>query len=566
MPAFCLVKPKAQEFIRKIKNKELDVNELAAMTSFARRQKFQEALGLDVESAKEVNALFESKLLLKYQKTGLKNWIEKLANLKPETKTDLISRVNRMEKILNPAEEEKFLADLVEKRLDIGEEVSQETAKEIFELSQKVEETKAKVTEDMPAGSQERLEYGAALVKFQDYVRELKVAANKMTAKDYLMKPQEILYEVGGAFKSALSTLDNSFFGRQGIKTLFTNPKQWGSAFLKSWTDIGKELKGQSAMLPLKADIFSRPNAMNGRYQKMKLDIGIDGEEAFPSSLPEKIPLLGRIFKGAQSAFNGAALRMRADVADKVLKMAERNGIDIDNKEQLEGIGTVINSLTGRGNLGVLEQAGKQINILMFSAKFLKANFDTLTAHLFDPKATPFAKKVAAQNLFKIITSIAAILGTAYALNPDSVELDPRNSKFGKLLIGKRTIDVTGGMGSLINLAARIVPTMHNGEWGFWRQDAKGKYIKTNVKKFGQETALDAFENFFEGKLSPIAGLVRDIWKGYDYDYNEVTARSAAENLITPLPVQKFEQLMETEEGTQLILYMMLDGLGFGVN
>lgn len=558
--AFCLIKDKQKKFLQAIKNRTLDIGKLAEMSSETRRAEFMKVIGIDENTAKEVNALFESKLLLKYQKTGIKNWIEKTGGLKEPSKRDLLSRVQKMDKVLNP--DDVFFTDLAEKRLGIG--VNEEEAKQIFDLSKVVEDKKSLIKEEMPRGNKERLDYGNALVKFQDYVGKLKVEAEKMTLKDYLKKPQEILYSIGGATKSFLSTLDNSFFGRQGIKTLYTNPDIWTKNFLKSWGDIGRELKGKDGMLPIKADIYSRPNAINGKYQKMKLDIGIDGEEAFPSSLPERIPLLGRLFKASQTAFNGAALRIRADLADRILKHAESVGVDTNNKEQIEAIGNLVNSMTGRGSIGKAEAVAKEINALVFSIKFLKSNFDTLTAHILDPKATKFTKIESAKNLLKIVGGVAGILGIAYLINPDSVELDPRNSKFGKIKVGNTTIDITGGMASLVTLASKLIPTQHNGKWGFWSKTASGNYNDLTAGKYGQQTALDVFDNFWQGKLSPLAGLIRDIWKGQNYNGEKVNIQNAIKNLTLPLSTQKFEELMKSENGEKILLYMILDGIGFG--
>jgi len=563
--SFCLVKSKQEEFLRKIKSRDIDINKLVEMTSAERREEFIKVLGFDEDTAKEVNALFESKLLLKYQKTGIKNWIQKVGGLKEDVKRDLLSRVDRMEKVLSQADEKMFLNDLAEKRLGIG--VSEEEAKQIFDLSQTVEEKKALIKDDSPIRSKERLDYGTAYVQFQDYVKELKLDAEKMTIMDYIKKPQEILYDIGGATKSFLSTLDNSFFGRQGIKMLYTNPDIWAKDFLKSWGDIGKELKGKDAMIPIKADIFSRPNALNNKYQLTGVDVGITSEEAFPSSLPEKIPLLGRVFKGAQSAFNGAALRLRADLADRYIKQAEELGIDTLNKEQAQGIGNIVNSMTGRGSIGKAEPLGKEINSLIFSIKFLKSNIDTLTLHLFDPKATSFTKKKAATNLLKIIGAIAGILTTSELLNPGSVEKDPRNTNFGRLKVGDRYIDISGGMTSLITLASRLVPTKHNGQWGLWQQSATGKFTNLTAGKYGQTTALDVFENFWEGKLSPMAGLVRDLWKGENYNREKVNIKNSIQGLTTPISAQQFQQFMKDRETTpKIILYMILESLGLGVS
>lgn len=567
--AFCLIKSKADEFLRKIKSREIDINKLSEMTSDVRRAEFIRILNFDETTAKEVNALFESKLLLKYQKTGIKNWIQKTGNLKPDIKRDLLSRVQRMEKLLNPKEEELFLKDLAEKRLDVG--VSREEAENIFNLSKKVEEKKSLIKDDLPIASKERLDYGITLVQFQDYVRNLKLKAQGKSFVEYLKRPQEILYEIGGATKSFLSTLDNSFFGRQGIKTLYTKPYIWIKNFLKSWGDISRVLVGRGfkrvdGMLPIKADIYSRPNALNGRYKKMGLDISIDGEEAFPSSIPEKIPILGRLFQASEVAFNGGAMRMRADLADKFIKIAERQGIDVDNIEQLKGIGLLSNAMTGRGGLGKGEVLSKEVNALMFSVKFLKSNFDTLTMHFFNKGATAFTRKQAIKNLLSIIGSIAGILGTAKIINPDSVDIDPRSSDFGKIKINDTRIDITGGMGSLITLGSRLIPTKHNGEWGFWQKNSTtGKWTDLTAGKYGQRTALDVFEDFIEGKLSPMAGLMRDIWKGQNFDREKVNIQNAIKSLTIPISVQQFEDLMKSgEEGEKILLYMILEGLGFG--
>jgi len=52
----------------------------------------------------------------------------------------------------------------------------------------------------------------------------------------------------------------------------------------------------------VKADINSRPNALNGNYKKMGLAVG-NVEDQFPSSLPAKIPYAGRVFEASKNAF-----------------------------------------------------------------------------------------------------------------------------------------------------------------------------------------------------------------------------------------------------------------------
>lgn len=556
--AFCLRKDKAKKFLQAIKNGTLDVDKLAGMTSEQRVKEFMRLIDIDEATAKAVNALFESKLLLKYQKTGMKNWIEKTGNLKESTKRDLVSRVNRLDKALEP--QDAFLEDLVAQRVGVG--VTEEETAKLFELSKKVEKTK-ELIKDTPKGSSERLDYGMASVEAQDYFKDLKLKAEGKKIIDYLKQPKEIVYELGGIAKSLLASMDNSFFGRQGIKVLFNSPTTWVRNFKKSFGDIGKELKGLEATTPIKAEVISRPYAIDGTYKKMGLDVGIDSEEAFPSALPGRIPILGRLFKASESAYNGAALRMRADFADKTLEIAKRNGVDITNEEELKGLGNFINSMTGRGSIGVLEPASKQINVLAFSIKFLKSNIDTLTAHQFDPKATKYSKKQARKSLARIVGGLSTIYAMAYAINPDSVEFDPRSTAFGKIKVGNTYFDITGGMASLATLAMRLVPTMHEGKWGLWQKSSTGKWTDLTSGKYMQRNAEDVFFDFLAGKTAPIASIVRDYWRGRDYDGNKPTIKSSIENLTVPIPIQTYNEL-KWEDPLLDMAIMVGEEIGFG--
>jgi len=560
---FCLRPEFAKEFLQKLKTKELDPKELSEMASLDRRAVFASFLG--EENAKQVNALFESKLLLKNKKKGMVTWAKQVGGIKPIVRRDLIAKINRMEKILSPEDEAMFLNDLADSRLGIS--VTEEEAGNIFKMSQDVEAKRGLIKDDSPIRSKERLNYGISYIEFQNYIKDLKLETTKYSLLDYIKDPIEAVVAVAGATKSMLSTLDNSFFGRQGVKMLYTNPDIWVKSFAKSWKDIGMELIGKDAMMPIKADIYSRPNSLNGKYKLGKIDIGIDSEEAFPSSLPEKIPLIGRVFKGAESAFNGAALRMRADYADRMIGRAEKQGIDTTKADQLAGIGHLVNSMTGRGSIGKASALGREINVLMFSIKFLKSNIDTLTAHMLDPKATTFVKKQAAKNLVGIVGSIAAILATAETLHPGSVEWDPRSSDFGKITIGDTRFDVTGGMAGLVVLAARIaIPTKDKkGNWGLYSKSATtDRLSKINESKFGRRTALDIFEDFWEGKLSPVSGLIRDVWKGETYSGDKPTIMNSIARLTTPLSVQNFQQLMNSKNSANIISTVILEALGIG--
>ena len=131
---FCLIKPLAEKMKQMVKSGEIDIEKIAEMSSKERRDYFTKTFG--ERNAKEINALFESKLLLKNQKRGMINWVKQITGIKPEEKRTLIDRINRLKEVLTPENEQRFLEDLVSKRL--GTDISFAESKKIAELSENI--------------------------------------------------------------------------------------------------------------------------------------------------------------------------------------------------------------------------------------------------------------------------------------------------------------------------------------------------------------------------------------------------------------------------------------------
>lgn len=138
MPSkFCLVEDDVKKFKAALKSgQELDPMRLKDMSSDERREAFSKVLG--DKNAEGVNALFESKLLLKDVQAGLKNWVKTVAGVKPEVRRDMVAKIERLDKILNPAEERTFLKDLAAQKL--GTDVSYDEVKTLSELTSRLKE------------------------------------------------------------------------------------------------------------------------------------------------------------------------------------------------------------------------------------------------------------------------------------------------------------------------------------------------------------------------------------------------------------------------------------------
>ena len=541
--AYCLPANLANKFIAGLKDGSIDPGKLSEMSSQQRRVLFQTFMG-EIH-AKYTNSLFESKLLLKNQQRGMITWAKTVSGLKPEAQRDIISKINKMTEMLNPESEKAFLEDLVAHKLRTR--VTIEQANKIAEL--------AKITTDKKNAMEQggdRMEYGRAMVAFSNHMTELKNDAKKMTFVEAIKRPGKLVVEAGGVSRSIKASMDNSALLRQGWKTLWTNPGYWTRNAIKSFADIGKTIGGKNVIDEVKADIFSRPY-----YDKMKTaDLAVATiEEEFPSALPEKIPGVGRIYKAGQDAYTAFLYRQRADIFGKYLEIAERSGVDTDDKMQLRSIGKLVNSLTGRGALGVLEPAADVVNNVFFSPRLLKSNIDVLTAHIADPKVSAFAKKQAAANLVKIISGTAAILLVAGAAAPGSVEWDPRSADFGKIKIGNTRFDVTGGMGSLTTLVAR---QMANST----KSSTTGVVKELGTGEYGAATRLSLFYNFFENKLAPLPSAVKNLLKQRDFEGKRPTVISTARDLVVPIIVTNYQELKDDPDSADTLLAMIAEGLG----
>ncbi len=554
---FCLIGQHADDFIMAIKSGKLDPIKLQNMESAARHAEFSKVVG--EANAEKLNAAFESKLLLKNQQAGLIRWITQSTEPGSPIQRDLLARVDRMDqRILNPRALKDFYADLAKQKLGFG--VTMQEVGQITQLAKDVATTKAQA-----ATTGDWLPYGRAKVSFGNYMSDL---------KNNVPQPATFgraVQGIGSFSKAIKATGDNSALFRQGWKTLLTNPGIWSKNAAQSFVDLAKSFGGKRVMDEVNAQILSRENSRNGMYQKAKLAIG-NIEEEFPTSLPEKIPGLGRVFKASEEAYKSFLYKTRADVFDKMIEIGKRSGEDITDKAWLEGTGNLVNSLTGRAGLGKFEAGAGVINNFFFSPRKMVADFHTLTSHLADPKATPFVKKQAATNLLKIAGGTATLLMIADQVHPGSVEWDPRSADFGKIKIGNTRYDVTGGMGSMLTVAARMALVVKNTTTGsttpVLKSSVTGKLQQVNTGKFGAKTGGEIATDFFANKASPLMAVLIEVLNDEDFNRQPLTAGRAAMDFAAPIPITNAIELFKdpSVSAANMTAAMIADGLGISTN
>lgn len=569
---FCLIPTKVKEFQKALKGKDIKIEELLNMTSEERTALLEKYAG---SSAKEVNLLFEEKLVLKNRMLGIKNWASKVGEIgryDPAKKAkieELISeyRAKQQERIFSPKENEAFLSDLAEETL--GTRITREEAKSVFDLTSKMEELK-KGFDGKWTSEKERLDYGASKVILENYVSNLKSNLSiweALKARGYEFKATfkenapkaigDLLLDIAKTITensiSLVATLDNSFIGRQGLKTLMTHPTIWWNGAKNSFVDIAKTLGGKKMKDALMADIYSRPNYINGNYDLAKLIPKT--EEQYPTTLPERVPVVGRILKASETAFTGSAIRMRTGLYDLISGIAEKQGVKMD-KVQIQDLGRMVNSLTARAQLGRIGES-PIVKLVLWAPRMLKANWDVLTVHTGGyGLETAFIRKQAAMNLAKIVGTTAMILMIAKSIKSDSVETDSRSSNFGKIKVGDTRFDITGGAASLVVLASRLLTNSTKTSGGVISQFGSG---------IGQTSRWDTFLNFLEGKTTPPTGMVIDWMKGENFQGEKPTLGTSLYSTFTPIILQNAISLKD-DNSVAAVLGVILDGLGINAN
>lgn len=576
---WCLPQEQVDKFKEDLISGELDPFKLAELSSIDRTKILSKYVG--DANAKEVNTLFESKLLLENQQRAMKAWAKSVIGPKskdPVIQDTLIKKIDGLGRALTPATEDAFLSDLVAQKM--GMSVTYEEVKKIADLAEKV-----KIAKEAMQGGQRRTKlgeqptpteeaYGLAAGDLREYVQELGLEANKVRLEDFKHNPLtsqapwraagKLVYRGSGATVSIITSLDASYLFRQGHKTLINNPDIWKRNALQSFKDMVTAFGSHEVMRQVNADIVSRPT-----YPQMlraKLPLGIH-EEAFPESIQEKIPVLGRFFRASEHAFTAFNQRNRADTFDKLLQISQKSGVDIDNTEELKSIGRLAASMTSRGYLGKnLEKSAELANRLFFSPRNWAASLETFTMPFTGAGGSNFVRKQATKVLAMQIAAWMATMLAAYALGIDR-EINPLSADFGKVkyknrgiaralltvaldMVGFSTqtyggmtrVDTTGGVGSLVTLANRMA------RWKT-KSSTTGKIMPLNSGKYGSLTVGDVLDRYAEGKLKPVAGLFRDLeLRGEDYKGNKPTFLGETKQLFEPLVFSNLEEIIADQK------------------
>lgn len=375
-------------------------------------------------------------------------------------------------------------------------------------------------------------------------------------------------------YKSILASFDASYALRQGFKVLTKDLTDLGEATLKgekapasawkksmeeSWK-VWKKIKSKKLMQQIidehKMILMSKENYSKFVDNGLAIDVI---EDWFPTTVAEKIPIVGNAFKASNEAFTIFSRQARYSVAEKMYeKQLLANGGKELSDEMLKDIMQMANAVSGRGSLGRFEASSGALNKLFFSARFIRSQFDTF-AMPFNMKLAPEIRAEATKHLVGTLGTIGALMATASAFT--YVETDPRSANFGKMKTGNNTwVDLTAGLGSYIALATREATSKS-------KSARTGKISKLNTGKFGSRTRYDVLSQWASNKLAPGPSAFKSVFlSGKDFIGRKPTPGRVAVSLGVPITLGNLVQLMQQEQGAVIVGDYVADTLGMSAS
>lgn len=556
---YCLPSEYTDKLLDALRNGEITPDKLNSFETSEERRAFLEPY-VGKDNVIDVNALIESKLLLKNWKKGVITAIKTMTGITQKTKMDLVSKIERMDKYLLPDEKKRFYKDIASQKLGLS--VTQEEAKNIVDITNTIKKSKEILKAD-PLNTQKQIDYGHTIQDLNDYLETIEPSKMNLAA------------EIIGIPTTLMSTADFSAAGRQAwglwstLEFAKNLPNLFRFAFDKSsYKDMNAQIYGspyyehikQSGLritTDIQKNITQRESEFASRLIQKKLTGG-------NSTLQKITNVPGAILRGSEQSYAGFLTKLRVDRFVTLLKAAELSGEDISpNSKTVKDIAKVVNDFTGSGNIGANDKLGNVSPYLpFFSPRKISAIVNMFNPERYlNPNISKTARKAAIRQLVGSLAISAIIIGMARLFgDDDTADADPRSSDFGKVKIGNTRIDVTGGNISYITLLSRII-TNHT------KSTQTGAITKLG-EGYKATTRGDLIVKFFRNKLSPIASFMADWLYGQDVAGNPFKVLPSVRDRLYPLLINNAIDTFQ-DKSTPLGLAAFAtfaDLIGFGTN
>jgi hypothetical protein len=221
--------------------------------------------------------------------------------------------------------------------------------------------------------------------------------------------------------------------------------------------------------------------------------------------------------EASERAYTAAINETRKNLATNLFN--EFLNTSLGDVEDLKRIGKLVNAATGQGSLPAIFNQNKLLGQQLFWAPRLLAGRVQVPYEML--VGNEITRKEAAKQMLSFVGINAGLLATAAKLGVGDVELDPRSSDFGQLVIDGRRYDPWAGYRPIANLVARLganVATSAGQSLGYDVDIPAMKGIKTAEGEAGTYNAgsLDVITKFLRNKMAPIPSEVLTQLTGKD--------------------------------------------------
>lgn len=394
-------------------------------------------------------------------------------------------------------------------------------------------------------------------------------------------KALEVLEQVTGLKRLVQTALDLSIPLRQGVSVML-NPrtaKIGGESYVKMIKSVfnidGKGLakfkfddKFYNRMM---SEIERAPNYLESKedgvvYTEIGSKIGERRDESHPSeSFIYKIPYLSAPFKASERAAAGWTNSARFELYNRGVKQLLAEGKTRENSPKAyEDMAARVMVDTGRGKIPFIsdkapDATAKKIKWAlgktMYGARLFAASIRKLDpTYYLNGKVDKTVRVEAFKDMIGYTTSqILFHVAIASAIGA-TVSLDPDDSDFLKLRVGKKVIDLTAGQSAYIRTFLRLTKAVYlASDPNVSQQDSE------NYSKF----AMGSVGTFFRNKLAPntsyaVNAFMRTNTIGEKFDPYEV---------FKLYPMYTDDLITAFEDGSMLdaaiILPLAISGLGY---
>lgn len=285
--------------------------------------------------------------------------------------------------------------------------------------------------------------------------------------------------------------------------------------------------KSQNRANEIHAVLESHPRYDDAQKSGLELTLFGKHEEVYQDNPAMKVPWIKRLEAGNNALVDYMRLQEFGKMTSAIDKQSGLT--EVQKADSYKRAAEVINTLTGRTNLGEgkLQQVATALNGIMASPRLNISRFK-MADPLWIPKM--YAKDpVVAKQMFRQAMGVASTWMGMYALGATTgafkVVLNPNDSDFGKVVIGKTRYDMTGGMLPVVKILLQYGRLGH--------AIANEAYENTDESKAKRQavwskTAYDTTQ-FLRGRLGPLYGYATDIVLGKDFEKRSVTLRSTVD-------------------------------------